>query len=142
MASLKLSLEGGLSPALVDRLHAYVLGQGLDVPMSAGLRSIVAVVVEEICTNIMEHSNATWLELGLARREGRTWVLVRDDGEPFNTHEAILAREDLSLQEVHERRLGLYMVKQLASTVRYGRDPQGHNRVEFEIDRGLTAGED
>jgi anti-sigma regulatory factor (Ser/Thr protein kinase) len=139
MGSLKLSLEGGLSPALVDRLHDYVLNRGLSVPMSASLRPIVALVVEEICTNIMEHSGATWLELSLARRGGQVWVQVSDDGEPFNTGEAILARGDLCLQDVHERRLGLYMVKQLASVVRYGRDQLGHNRVEFEIDRELPV---
>ena len=141
MAPLKLSLEGGLSPALVDRVHGYVQGSGLQVPMSAALRPIVALVVEEVCTNIMEHSSATWLELSLAMLHGRVWVQVTDDGEPFNTQDAILTREGMSLQDVHERRLGLYMVKQLSSVVRYGRDPLGFNRVEFEIDREPGAGE-
>jgi anti-sigma regulatory factor (Ser/Thr protein kinase) len=136
-----LSLAGGLSPALVDRLHGYVQGSGLQVPMGPGLRPIVALVVEEVCTNIMEHSSATWLELSLGTRRGRVWVQVTDDGQPFNTEDAILTREGMRLQDVHERRLGLYMVKQLASVVRYGRDPQGFNRVEFEIDRESGVGE-
>lgn len=141
MGTLRLSLAGGLSPGLVDRLHDYVLSRGHSVPMSAELCPIVELVAEEICTNIMEHSGATWLELGLERRDGRIWVEVSDDGKPFNTGAAMTALEDMRLEDVHDRRLGLYMIKQLASAVHYGRDEEGYNRVAFGIDREPNAGE-
>lgn len=138
---MRFSLEGGLSPALVDELHREVLSLARAASISPALLPVAALVVEEICTNIMEHSNATWLEVSLGRKDDRVWVKVGDNGQPFNPCDAILAQGHLKLEDFQERRLGLYMVKQLSSTVRCGRDGQGNNRVEFEFDPDAPAGD-
>ena len=134
MSSLRMALPGGLSAVLVDRLHAGVLAMGREAAVDPELLPITALVVEEICTNIMEHSNATWLKVKVGRRGGRIRVEVADDGKAFNPVDAIKAQADLDLQQMKERRLGLYMVKHLSSSVAYTRDPEGQNRTEFEFD--------
>jgi anti-sigma regulatory factor (Ser/Thr protein kinase) len=134
MPSLRLTLPGGLSSVLVDRLHAGVLAMGREAAVDAELLPITALVVEEICTNIMEHSNATWLKVRVSRRGERIRVEVADDGKPFNPVDAIKAQADLDLREMKERRLGLYMVKHLSSSVGYTRSPEGQNQTEFEFD--------
>jgi anti-sigma regulatory factor (Ser/Thr protein kinase) len=139
MPSLRLTLPGGLSAVLVDRLHAGVLVMGRDAGVAPDLLPIAALVVEEICTNVMEHSNATWLKVRMGHHGERIRVDVEDDGKPFNPVDAIKAQDGLHLQEMKERRLGLYMVKHLSSSVSYTRSPEGHNQTVFEFDPKATA---
>lgn len=133
MASLNFSLPGGLSHTLVDRLQADLTALGRALGVDPDLLPIVATVVEEICTNIMEHSNASWLEVDLERNGGRIWVRVVDNGLPFNFGDRVHAQAKPTLQDRQERHLGLYMVKQLASAVHSSRDERGNNLVELEF---------
>ena len=130
--SLHLALDRGMSADLVDRLHAGVRALAASQGVSQELRPQLELVVEELCTNVMEHSGAAWLELSLACEQGRVWVRINDNGRPFDVLEGMQgSRFDLS--KVEDRHLGLYMVEQLTRTIRRSRDAQGINRVEFEI---------
>ena len=139
---MKLSLEEGLTPALVDILHAGVLAMGREAGLNPGVAPVAALVVEEICTNIMEHSNATWLEVALARRGGQAWIRVVDDGLPFNPCKAIRALGGPDLHGGLDRRLGLHIIRQFSNAMRCGRDAAGHNRMEFELRSGSLAQKD
>ena len=135
-------MEQGLSPALVDALHAGVLAMGREAGLTAGLAPVAALVVEEICTNIMEHSNATWLEVALGWQQGQAWVRVVDDGAPFDADQALRSLGAPDLQSGQDRRLGLHIIRQFSNRVRCGLDPEGHNLMEFEVRSGPAAGRD
>lgn len=133
MPTFKLSLQEGLSPKLVDRLHDEVLTMGRAAGIDATMLRVAALVAEEVCTNILEYSKASWIEVSLAKADGKLVVRVGDDGVPFNAGEAILAQRGLKLQDVQDGKLGLYIVNQLASSVRCALDAQGKHRVDFEF---------
>jgi anti-sigma regulatory factor (Ser/Thr protein kinase) len=124
-------LLGGLSPATLDQVQhrASLLMDEAHVP--AVQRHALSVLVEEICTNILEHSQASWMELGI-RCDGHAVTLAfADDGQPFDPQEALGSPQ--SLERPAHRNLGLYMVRSLAENVRYFRDALGVNVIELDL---------
>ncbi len=129
---------GGLTSQKVDQVHVCVERVLLDAGVSKATCYAATTVVEELCTNIMEHSGAHWLEVNLYSQAGNTRIAIRDDGKPFDPCEAIRQQtQSFDLGQVVDRRLGLYMVRRLTKSFHCSRDAQGCNLVEFEVKRSL-----
>jgi anti-sigma regulatory factor (Ser/Thr protein kinase) len=134
MGVLRLEPLQGLRPeslqAVADHATAAIRAAGLDD--ASGFAAVT--VAEELCANVLEHGRAQWLELEMGSHDGRAMVSVRDNGAPFDPSEAIHGLEhNFILAERTERRLGLYIVHQLARKVSYHRE-SGLNRVQVEVE--------
>lgn len=124
----------GLDPESLDGFFARLEAGLREDGVPAGGSQAVLAVAEELCTNILEHSGASWLELEADAGAVGVRVALRDDGRAFNVAEALerldgpglLARTEL-------RHLGLFMLQQLARELRYIRLDGTVNQLEFEI---------
>ena len=81
---MKLDLDQGLSQVLVDKLALEINRLSEENKVGAKHRYAVAALTEELCTNLMEHSDAAWMEVGLEVAGGHTLLTVRDNGSPFD----------------------------------------------------------
>jgi len=134
---LRLEFLKGLDPGAVDRIQAGVEGSLSDAGMSRTTRFMASTVVEELCTNIMEHSGADWLEVALTSHEGHVKLTIRDNGKPFDQAEAVRSATPAELKDRVDRKLGLYMVQRLTERLHWSRGQDGFNLVEFEIGQDL-----
>lgn len=132
--SADFKISQGLTPATLDHVQQVALGLMDQVGVPDGQRHAVKVVIEELCTNILEHSHATWMELGLRRQGQGLMVAIADDGLPFDPSPLMgEAPSSARLKRSQERHLGLYMISSLTRGVHYFRDEIGVNVIELEI---------
>jgi serine/threonine-protein kinase RsbW len=111
-----------------------------------GLR--LALVAEELFTNVVEHGHAggaeapVRIELGVA--QGRLELTVEDRAAPFDPLAHARAQPPDLDGGAHERPvggLGLYLVEQLAAEARYVR-VEGCNRVWILLETETAPGSD
>lgn len=134
MAILRLEPAHGLRPQDVDAVAAYTAEAARSGGLDDATGFAAITVAEELCANVLEHSDAVWLELELGSDAGRAIISIRDNGFPFDPSEAIRAlQQGFVLAERTERQLGLYIVQQLSHRVTYHRY-QGENRLEVEVE--------
>ena len=127
-------LAGGLSPATLDQVQRRTALLMDEAHVPAAQRHTASVLVEEICTNILEHSQASWMELGIRCDGSAVTLAFADDGCPFDPQPAIEASgTPAALERPAHRNLGLYMVRSLAENVRYFRDELGVNVIELDL---------
>jgi anti-sigma regulatory factor (Ser/Thr protein kinase) len=132
---LRQDLNGGLEPEKVDEVRrtaeSWLLQGGVDI----SVRAAVVTVLEELCTNIMEHSTASQLEVSLAWFKEGVLIAVQDDGAAFDPLNLIRERDYSKGLANHrsDRSLGLYMVKELTRSLRYFREMEGVNRLVMEV---------
>jgi anti-sigma regulatory factor (Ser/Thr protein kinase) len=137
--TLKLDLHGKLDVEKVVQIRttteAWLTEGGVDISVRAGLMT----VLEELCTNIMEHSNATWLEVSMAWFNQGVLVSVQDDGAPFDPLGLIRDRDYSKglVNHQSDRSLGLYMVGELTKRLRYFRELEGLNRLVMEVPKRM-----
>ena len=87
------------------------------------LSATVHVILDEICSNIVKHSGASFFELGLSRLVGSSGVRMEfvDDGMPYDP----LTHVDPDTSAPVEGRpiggLGILMVKRMTSSISYQR---------------------
>jgi anti-sigma regulatory factor (Ser/Thr protein kinase) len=95
------------------------------------IHRLVSIADELVC-NILEHSSAAWVELGIEPGETSVKMHLRDDGAAFDSAEAIRTS---SLEDSSDegRHLGHYMVRQMATYYGYLREEPGVNRLDLEI---------
>ncbi|MBQ3808094.1 MAG: SpoIIE family protein phosphatase [Kiritimatiellae bacterium] len=99
------------------------LDEWLDKAGVVSLSATLHVILDEICSNIVKHSNASFFELGLSRLVGSSGVRMEfvDDGVPYDP----LTHVDPDTTAPVEGRpiggLGILMVKRMASSVTYQR---------------------
>jgi signal transduction histidine kinase len=76
--------HGGLAPALRTLARRSPVPVLLDVRLPGGVAESVEVaayyVIAETLTNTTKHAEASRIDVSVARRDGRLWVCVRDDG--------------------------------------------------------------
>ena len=90
-------------------------------------------VVDELCCNVLEHSQASYVEIDIQAMPEIVRIIVRDDGQAFDptAREGILPDGLLKVPTL--RRLGLYMVGQLSERCHYCRLDDGRNELTVEI---------
>ena len=130
---IKLELAGELDMDQVVKLRSDVEGWLSEGGMAVPVKAAAVAVVEELVTNIMEHSSAAWLEISMAPFKDGVLLSVQDNGEIFDPKDLIANRDYAkSLEEGTDRSLGLFMVKELAKKFKYYREAD-INRVVMEI---------
>src|SRR5690348_16430559 len=97
--------------AHVERLREKV-NSCLDLSGVNGTAAYVLVtVVDELVCNILEHSRASWVELELHPDDTHVRLVIRDDGQKFDSAAAILSKgDDTAVENEGDRSLGLFMV--------------------------------
>ena len=99
------------------------LDEWLDKAGVVSLSATLHVILDEICSNIVKHSDASFFELGLSRLVGSSGVRMEfvDDGVPYDP----LTHVDPDTTAPVEGRpiggLGILMVKRMASSITYQR---------------------
>ena len=91
-------------------------------------------VVDEICCNMMEYSEASWMKLEVDASDSKIHTLLQDNGVEFDPITAIQNTDPNQPATVTERRLGLYMVGIMARDLLYRRE-DGINCFSFTMKR-------
>ena len=100
---------------------------------AAGLSELLAwdlaAVADELVSNILEHSQATWLEWSLSI-EGfeRARLVLRDNGPAFDAARSSESAEEMA-GDGTQRHMGLLMVKRVVESMEYNRLPDGSNEL-------------
>ena len=123
----------------LDELNRVSLeaGRCLEAAGVSGRAAYVAnLVIEELATNILKYGydDAAIHEI-LLRVEvqpGALWLVLEDDGHPFNPLESPEPEVHLPAEERLPGGLGIHLVRKLADRVEYER-AEGRNRVTVEI---------
>lgn len=96
----------------------------------------------ELIANVKEHAYAGApgeVDLELEFGQDTLTLTVSDKGPPFNPLMHEIPPEPTSLEAAPCGGLGLLLVKQFSSTVRYERSDDGHNRVIVQINHALPT---
>lgn len=109
-------------------LGAWMASQGF----SGDMAGRVVTVIDELFCNTMEHSGAGFSDVEVNNRGSSVAVVFRDDGREFDPFEAGKHDYSLYLASDTDRRLGLYLVNRIASSVSYRREG-GVNVVSFSV---------
>ena len=130
--NLRMDLSGKLDAAHVDRMRETC--EGWLSKVEVGVRAGAMAVLEELGTNIMEHSGASWMEVNMADFNAGVLVSVTDNGEPFDAAAKVQAKNSWdALENAGDRSLGLVMLKELTRKLRYTRELDGTNRLVMEV---------
>ncbi len=132
--ALRIAVSGGLSESKMAELRGAAEKLMDEAGVSPRQRSGLFVVIDELCTNVLEHSGATWIEMAVVTGTGQACLSLSDDGKPFDSA-AVIQGRDFSgeLGNDDGRNLGLYMLKQLTESMRYLREEGGVNRVTLQL---------
>ena len=133
---LQLTLHGAdaglrqLRPAVAE----YCRCEGIDQRSQRRLK----VIVDELVSNLLLHAHAQGgqellIEVELDRTADGLRLCLRDNGQPFNPLEAPDADVASDLEDRPIGGLGLHLVRQLASRLRYSREG-GSNVLTLELE--------
>lgn len=116
--------ESAFGPEAVDQLRDWLAHELRVAGVSSDLAYSVLTLADEVCCNVLEHSDAHWLELGLEAggANGAIGLQVRDDGSPFDPTRALPPAEGAVVQPGQDRKLGLYMMSRLGEHLKYRRE--------------------
>jgi anti-sigma regulatory factor (Ser/Thr protein kinase) len=126
-------------PENVDRLREKV-GECLNRAGIHGSTNFLLLnMMDELICNILEHAKASWVELEVHPREKEVTVIFRDDGPAFNpspklTDEAQDKHIDQQVEHAEGRRMGLYIVSQIAKEWQYQRLKNQANELSLRVD--------
>jgi anti-sigma regulatory factor (Ser/Thr protein kinase) len=139
--SADFSLQLGFSPMTLDQIRLKTAGLMEDLGVPQGQRHPVLVVVEELCTNILEHGMANWMEVGICRNGSNVSLAIADNGLHFDPSlQATTAPSSARLEAALNRKLGLYLIGSLTHGFRYTRDDIGVNLVELDLNSEFEQG--
>ena len=85
--------------------------------------------VDELCCNVMEHSDAEWFEVGLGHDGGVVRAVLKDNGAEFDPTVQIDESDMSVFQNASDRSLGLSMVGFMVDDIAHSRDEKGVNEV-------------
>jgi anti-sigma regulatory factor (Ser/Thr protein kinase) len=127
----------------LDRLATFVQDVGRDDGLDERLIFAIALCLEEAFTNIIMYGGAGGhpsTQISVSVTPGNPLVAcIEDDGEPFDptTIPPLIATESLADAKIGG--LGMHLMRQFASAMRYERK-RGCNHLTFEFaDRGGTS---
>ena len=119
MQPLRLDLPFGR--AELDAVQAVVREKGRELGLRPRVITHLVFLIEEAGTNILQHSGATWMEVVLEAMGGDFRLVLRDDGEEFDSVEAAGYYDEPVVGEAIERHLGLWMMGRLSFNRLYRR---------------------
>ena len=107
------------------------LDECLRVGVDEALAWDLAAIVDELASNIMRHSEATWMEYSLIRDadEGLMILRFQDNGQRFDPASHPLP----PVGHGFEGKMGIAMTRRLARGMRYRRDQAQINCLEVQL---------
>ena len=122
------------SPQTLAQVEDFLDEAMDDAGISMKIKCKLNIAIDEIMTNIVEYSTATWAQAVWQVTERAWQITFRDNGFAYDP----LAKEDpdttLSAQERQIGGLGIFMVKELMDNVCY-RYADGMNELTMEMFR-------
>lgn len=119
-------------PENVNRLREKV-GECLNRAGFSGAKAFALLnLMDELICNILEHGNASWVELELHPLQDKTLIIFRDDGTSFDPTPAIQNTAEIPDTE-NFRNLGLYMVGKIAKSWEYQRSASQVNELKLTV---------
>lgn len=115
----------------------FVTEHGVD----PGLLPAIDLIVEELFTNIVEHSTTSRADVPMEMRrvdDGVEVTLTDQDVDPFDITQVPEVDIDRPVEEFEERGLGLHLVKQFADSIEYQYEYK--NRQSRIVFRKTSAG--
>ena len=96
------------------------------------VRHDLHVVLDEIVNNVERHAAPRHpaIEVTLGADDTHVEVIIEDDGDPFDLHDAPVPDISLPIEERRVGGLGIYLVRQLMDDVEYQRSG-GRNRLRL-----------
>ena len=132
--NLRFEIHDGLSQKTVEEMRTNLTAWFQLAEMRRELIGVLVILIEEICTNIMDHSTATWIDLGLGWFNDGTMVTINDNGQEFDPTKKMKDKDFTdSLDEHTDRHLGLIMVREMCEKFVYFRLPDGINQIVMEV---------
>ena len=129
---LRVEFAGKLDPQYVDKIRGTC--EAWLSKVEVGVRAAALAVIEELSTNVMEHSGGSWLEVSIADFNDGLLLSITDDGQPFDAAERVQNKDSWdALENAGDRSLGLVMLKELTRKLRYTREFEGTNRLVMEV---------
>src|SRR6202035_2867399 len=94
----------------------------------------LSAAADELLCNVMVHSGALWLDLGVCQNafDGMLRLRLLDDGERFDV---ALAAERAPAQAAEgiERHMGLEMIRGVSKDLSYRQLPEGSNELVLSL---------
>jgi anti-sigma regulatory factor (Ser/Thr protein kinase) len=107
------------------------LDECLRVGVDESLAWDLAAILDELASNVLRHSQATWMEWSLSRDadEGLLVLRFQDNGDRFDPASAPLPAAGHGFQG----HMGLAMMRRLARNLRYRREGSVLNTLEVQL---------
>jgi serine/threonine-protein kinase RsbW len=138
LRQIQIILENELSE--IGRLGQELQHFAESIGLSPKIQMQLQLILEELVTNIMRYGyadeNRHYITVRVQLQDGDLVVEVEDDGRPFNPLEAAPPDLNLSLEAMPVGGLGLHLVRNLTSELRYERK-QEKNRLLLRKPAGL-----
>jgi anti-sigma regulatory factor (Ser/Thr protein kinase) len=124
-------LEAPFHALEVRRAREEQLDQCLRVGVADFLAWDLAAIVDELASNILLYSQATWMEWSLSRdaEEGILILRMQDNGARFDPATHPLAPAGFG----YRGKMGIAMVRRLARGMRYKREASNINSLEVHL---------
>ena len=124
---MKLRLAQPISQGALDQAQREFREQCRVLGMDDMMAGLLTLAFNEVGTNVMEHSQSTWFEAAMDLEDGRAVLTFRDDGEAFDSVEA-MGLFDVPVPEI-DRHMGLYMLGRMPFEKCYRRLDGGTNEL-------------
>jgi anti-sigma regulatory factor (Ser/Thr protein kinase) len=94
----------------------------------------LSAAADELLCNVLEHSEAQWLDLGVCQNAANGMVRLRllDDGQRFDVALATEHAEEAA-GDGNGRHMGLVMIKGVSKDLRYEQRPDGGNELVLSL---------
>jgi anti-sigma regulatory factor (Ser/Thr protein kinase) len=99
-------------------------------------RGSAELVFEEVVSNVVRHGAARHIDVSVASDENALVLSFEDDGPPFDPLQHPGPGLPKTVEEANVGGLGLFLVHQVANTLRYERTRDGKNRLIVTITMG------
>ena len=127
---LQLAIKNDLAEiaGVTEAIHAFSAQSGI----SKEVDYVLQLVADELLSNIILYGcpagDPHTITINLQAKVDEVWVLVRDDGIPFNLLERPVLRMPVSLDEAAVGGLGIHLVRNIMDEITY-RHEDGWNTV-------------
>jgi anti-sigma regulatory factor (Ser/Thr protein kinase) len=96
-------------------------------------RGRAELVFEEVVSNVLRHGAARHIDVSVASGDNALVLSFEDDGPPFDPLQQPGPVLPKSVEEANVGGLGLFLVRQVATTLRYDRTRDAKNRLIVTI---------
>lgn len=128
---LAMEFPQGMGAQDVLKVRQAVQGEAAAKGLGPQQGFLLLFVVDELCSNVMEHSRASRAGLKVEAGPSGFRLELTDNGVPFDLAAQAKAAAGTDLKGRDDRRLGLNLIGRLVDELKYDRTPEGLNRVEM-----------